>query len=117
MVKKKQVILNYKGEKLNLELKEMKWSFQKAMGLMFCRREKAKALLFSFKNPVALAFHSFFVFFDFLAIWLDEKNKIIEIKRIKPWKLDIKIGERFTKLIEIPINDKYKKIITLLDED
>ena len=109
--------MSYKGKKLDLELKEMKGFIRKAIGLMFCRREKARALLFSFNKPVALAFHSFFVFFSFIAIWLDKKNKIIEIKKVRPWKLDIKMGKKFTKFIEIPINDKYKEIIKLLDED
>ncbi len=114
---KRKIILNYKGKKFNLELKEMKGVFRKGTGLMFCRRENAKALLFCFKKPIALAFHSFFVFFDFIAIWLDKEDKILEVKKIKPWKADIKLGKKFVKLIEIPINERYKEIIKLLDED
>lgn len=113
---KRRIILTYKGKKLNLELREIR-GFRKAVGLMFYRREKAEALLFSFKKPIRFSIHSFFVFFDFIVIWLDKKGKIIEIKKIRPWKLDIKIGKKFTKLIEIPINNKYKNIVKLLDED
>ena len=113
----KKIILTYKNKKLNLELKEMKGPFKEALGLMFSRRESAKALLFSFKKPVNLKIHSCFVFFDFIAIWLDEKNKIIEIKRIKPWKFGIRPKTKYTHLIEIPINGKYKNLVNVPDED
>ena len=113
----KKIKLLYKNKNIQLELKEMNGFFNKAIGLMFCRREKAKALLFSFKNPVALTFHSFFVFFDFIAIWLDKDNKIISVKKIKPWSSRVRIGPKFTKVIEIPINNKYGEIIKLLDGD
>ena len=113
----RKVILNYGGKKITLELKEMRGPFKEAFGLMFCRREKAKALLFPFKNSINFTIHSFFVFFEFIAIWVDEKGKIIEIRKIIPWKFNIRPKKKFIKLIEIPINDRYKNIIKLLDED
>ena len=113
---KKNIILNYKGKKINLELKQVGF-FGEAIGLMFCRREKSKALLFSFKKPIDFTIHSFFVFFEFIAIWLDEKGKVLEIKKIKPWRVGIKSKLKFTKVIEIPINGRYKNIVRLLDED
>ena len=113
----KEILLSYKGKKINLELKEMKGPFKKAFGLMFSSRENAHALLFSFKKPVDLMIHSFFVFFDFIGIWLDEKNKIIDIQRIKPWKFGIRPKTKYTHLIEIPINGKYKNLVNVPDED
>ncbi len=113
----KKIILNYKGKKIQLELKEMVGPFNEARGLMFSCKKNAKALLFSFKKPTGLSMHSFFVFFKFISIWLDENNKIIEIRKISPWGIGIKPKTKFTKLIEIPINGKYKEIIKLLDED
>ena len=112
----KNITLNYKNKKIPLKLKQVR-AFGELKGLMFCRREKSKALLFSFKKPMSLAIHSFFVFPDFIALWLDENGKIIEMKKVKPWKLNIKPQRKFTKLIEIPINGKYRHIIELLDED
>ena len=79
---KKNIILNYREKKIDLELKEMK-GFKEAIGLMFCRREKAKALLFSFKKPIDFTIHSFFVFFEFIAIWLDEKGKVDKSQKLK----------------------------------
>ena len=84
-------------------------------GLMFRRREKALALLFEFRKPVQMAIHSFFVFFPFWAVWLDDKNKIVEEKIVKSWIFRIAPKRKFSKLIEIPLNKKYKHL--LLDED
>lgn len=86
----------------------------KGFGLMFRRREKAKALLFEFKKPTKLKIHSCFVFFSFLAIWLDDKNKIIGKKIVKPFEMSISPEKPFSKLLEIPFNDKYEKVIQLL---
>jgi len=87
------------------------------LGLMFSRRQKAKNLLFEFQKPTKLKIHSFFVFFPFIAIWLDKNNKIIQIKKINPFKLSIEPKKPFLKLIEIPINQKNQEIVGFLDED
>jgi len=85
----------------------------KAIGLMFCRREKANSLLFEFKKPTKMKIHSHFVFFPFLAIWLDEKDNIIDLKKIKPFKINIGIKKPFSKLVEVPINKKNKSIVEI----
>jgi len=87
---------------------------QKITGLTFTKKEKAKILLFDFKKQTKIPIHSFFVFFNFLAIWLDEDNQVIEIKKVTPWKLSIAPKKSFTKLIEIPINKKHKELLTQL---
>ena len=74
---------------------------RKMTGLMF-RTRKTKPLVFEFKNDVHLAIHSFFVFFDFRAIWLDADNKIIEQRTVKPFSISVKPKKPFRKLIEIP---------------
>ncbi len=82
--------------------------FGKARGLTFRRREKARALLFDFNKPVKMKIHSLFVFFDFIAIWLDKDDKIIEIKKVIPWRLSVSpSGKSYTRLIEVPINNFY----------
>ncbi|MCK5624296.1 DUF192 domain-containing protein [Candidatus Pacearchaeota archaeon] len=90
--------------------------FGEAIGLMFCRREKANSLLFEFKKPTKLKLHSYFVFFPFIAIWLDNKNNVLGIKKVKPFKLNIGIKKHYHKLVEIPINKRYNEIIELLDD-
>ena len=74
---------------------------RKIFGLMF-RSRKTKPLLFEFKNDVHLAIHSIFVFFPFQAIWLDENNRIIEQRIVKPFTFSVRPKKPFRKLIEIP---------------
>ena len=73
----------------------------KILGLMF-RTRKTKPLLFEFDKDTRIAIHSFFVFFPFKAIWLDENNRIIEQKIVKPFSFCVKPRRAFRKLIEIP---------------
>jgi uncharacterized membrane protein (UPF0127 family) len=74
---------------------------RKIFGLMF-RTRKTSPLVFEFKNDVHIAIHSFFVFFPFRAIWLDENNKIIEQKTVRPFTFSVCPKRPFRKLIEIP---------------
>jgi len=115
-MKLKKIGLEYKNKKFEITVKECNW-FKKISGLIFTRREKAKALLFDFKKPVQWNFHSLFVFFPFIAIWLDDNDKIISIKNIKPFKYNLSPKKPFEKVIEIPINSRYNKIIKLLVDD
>ena len=82
----------------------------KAKGLMFIMREKAKVLIFDFPKGTKAKIHSLFVFFPFFAIWLDDRDKVIMIKKVKPFTLTISPERSFSRLIEIPINKKYDKI-------
>jgi len=98
------------------KIKKVNW-FGKFSGLMFCRREKADSLIFEFKKPTKMKIHSYFVFFPFLAIWLNKDDEILALKEVKTFKINIGIKKSYSKLIEIPINEKYKKIIELLVGD
>jgi uncharacterized membrane protein (UPF0127 family) len=101
--------LEYKGKKFSVKAKICS-EFGKTKGLMFVRRKKAESLLFGFKEPVDMAIHSFFVFFPFLAIWLNEKNEIIEFQIVKPFESYVLPKVKYYKLIEIPFNEKYLNI-------
>jgi uncharacterized membrane protein (UPF0127 family) len=109
----KKVSFKYKGKKFNILAKHCNF-FEELAGLMFTRRENASILLFEFRKPIDFRIHSLFVFFPFLAIWIDEKGKVIEIKKIKPFTSSIKPKKPYKKLIEIPLNKKYKRIIKSL---
>ena len=111
-MKQEEIGLKYKKNKFKVNVKICS-KLQRISGLMFTRKEKAEALLFNFNNSNQ-AIHSYFVFFPFIAIWLDKNNKIIEIRKIKPFTFHVKPNKPFSKLIEIPINNKYKKIIEKL---
>ncbi len=106
-MKKKLIGLNLKGKKIKLETFVVPF-WRKGIGLMFQRREKAKALVFEFKSPVKMAIHSWFVFFPFFAIWLDSKNKVLSYKIVKPFEFNILPSKKFVKLVEVPISKKYK---------
>ena len=106
-----------RGKEIDLGKVKKVNEFGKAFGLMFCRRKEAKVLLFEFKKPTKLKIHSYFVFFPFIAIWLDNENNILNIKKIKPFKLNIGIRKPFFKLIEIPINRRNQELLQLLDGD
>jgi len=112
----KQVLINFKGKKIKLVVDECNW-IGKSNGLMFSRREKANILLFNLDNKLENAIHSFFVFYPFVAIWLDKKNKVIDLKIVEPFCACICPKKIASKIIEIPINRKNKKILSLLDDD
>ena len=82
-----------------------------SFGLMF-KTKWTNNLLFDFKKMGKWAISSFFVFFPFLAIWLDEKNNVIEWKIVKPFTFSITPRQKFAKLVEIPINDGNKMLIS-----
>jgi uncharacterized membrane protein (UPF0127 family) len=105
---KKEIILTYKNKKIKLIADECNL-WEKFWGLMFSRREKAKILLFNFNRKQKIKIHSFFVFFRFVAIWLDNKNNVVDIKIVKPFTLSIPQKPAYN-LIEIPFNKKYKKL-------
>ncbi|MBS3076469.1 DUF192 domain-containing protein [Candidatus Pacearchaeota archaeon] len=104
-----KIPINYKNRKIKLEAKNCNW-LKKISGLMFCRRRKAEALLFEFPKNTRMAIHSWFVFFPFMAVWLDDKNEIIEKKIVNPFRFSIRPNKKYVSLVEIPLNDKYKSI-------
>jgi len=110
-----KITLLHKSKKIHLNVKELS-EFGKVTGLMFSKREKARALLFKFDKFTRLSIHSLFVFFEFLAIWTDDKGEILEIKKIKPFKFSVKPKKKFKNLIEVPFNKKYESVLRVLDE-
>jgi len=107
---KKTIEFFLNKEPFKLKIKSCNF-FEKIRGLMFTRRENAEALLFEFKNPEKIKIHSFFVFFPFLAIWLDDKNQVIDVKKVDKVKFSIFPSRNFSKLIEIPFNKKYNETL------
>jgi len=85
--------------------------FEKVIGLMFSSRKKAKTLLFEFEKPVRISFTSLFVFFPFMIIWLDSKNKVLDFRKVNPFEFHIPSRKPFCRVLEVPFNDNYKKII------
>jgi uncharacterized membrane protein (UPF0127 family) len=113
---KRRINLKIGNEIKEIELNVVPW-YLEWLGLMFSRREKARALVFDFKKPVKIPIHSFFVRYEFIAIWLDHFGKIIEIRKVKPWSFRVFPSRSFVKLIEIPCNSEYEDICKALVED
>ncbi len=90
--------------KLNTITKDVKFCnsfFSKFLGLMF-RKNKDLALIFKFKKPKKHSIHTFFVFFTIDLIFLDNNNKIIEIKKdLKPFSIYFPRNKYLT-LVELP---------------
>ncbi|MCR4327779.1 MAG: DUF192 domain-containing protein [Nanoarchaeota archaeon] len=105
---KEKIISFYLGKKkVRIKVRVVpKW--YEGIGLMFSRRESSRALIFEFKKSVRMPIHSWFVFFPFFAIWINSKNKVVDSKIVKPFSSWVLPSENFKKLIEIPLNSKYK---------
>ena len=116
-MKKRKIGFRCKGGKINLNVLECNF-LERFRGLMFRNIDNAEALLlFNSKKPVRWRIHSFFVFSPFVAVWLDDKNKVVDLKVLNPFTLSAGPKKPFNKLIEIPINDRYKHEIELLVGD
>ena len=107
-----KISLKYKNKKISLEVKKVS-SFGKITGLMF-KTVNTPILLFDFKKNTRVAIHSFFVFFPFIAVWIDDKNKIVDSRIVKPFSFSINSRKPFKKLIEIPLNNKNKGLVSKL---
>jgi len=107
----KKITLSLHNKKLSMEAKKTN-IFSRFSGLMF-KSSNTKNLLFDFKRDVNYSIHSFFVFFKFLAVWLDSDGKIIEYRIISPFCHSARPKKCFKKLIEIPLNKQNKHIIGL----
>lgn len=97
-------IIKIKARKTNL--------FSRFIGLMFKNRNTDN-LVFDFKRNIRTPIHSFFVFFPFLAIWIDDSGKIVDQKVIGPFRPRVLPKSKFAKLIEIPYNNRNKKIFEM----
>jgi len=109
----KKVSFKFKGKRTSINAKKCT-GLRRFLGLMFKKREEADVLLFEFEKPVNLGIHSIFVFFPFIAVWLDEKNTVIETKIVKPFTIPVKNKGKYKRLLEIPLNSRYGKNASLL---
>ena len=80
------------------------WKIYK--GLMFSKNKKP--LLMEIKNK---SIHSMFVFSPFLALWLNDDNRIVDYRLVHPFSSSIIPKSDFSKIIEIPYEGEYKNII------
>jgi len=116
-MKKKKSGFKFKFQRKSFILKDYvlcKSILSKINGLMF--RKNPKSLVFVFNKPTRISIHSFFCRKRFIAIWL-LKGKIIDVKIVLPWKVNISPRGKFDKLLELPFNDikEISKFSSLLE--
>ena len=104
-----EMIIKYKNKKINVRVKRAS-SLGKFTGLMF-KSKNTENLLFDFKNDIKMAIHSYFVFFPFLAVWVNDKNEVLEWKVVEPFISIVKPKKPFRKLVEVPFNSANLGII------
>ncbi len=102
-------------KKFSLEVKVVPFWYE-GFGLMFKKENNAKPLLFSFSFPTKMTIFSWAIPFDFLAIWIDKENRVVETKVVKPGEV-AKPMERFKKLIELPMTKNYQRAFKFLNKN
>jgi len=110
---KREIIFFNRGKSFFVNAKDCNL-FWKGIGLMFSRRENAEILIFRFKKKTRIAIHSFFVFFPFVALWLNEENEVVDLKIVKPFTSCVLPTEKSFSLIEIPLNEKNENLMKKL---
>ena len=102
------VLISLGKKKIRIDAKECR-GLGKIIGLMFSRQNSAKARIFRFGQETKMSIHSFFCP-KFLAIWL-KKGQVIDYKIVDKTLFSIRPSTSFDTLIEVPINNKYKKVL------
>ena len=91
-----KIKVKFGKEELNIWVKKVS-KLGRVTGLMF-KSQESPNLLFEFSNSKIQAIHSYFVFFSFLAIWLDENNKVTDFTAVHPFTSLIKPKKPSKKL-------------------
>ena len=104
-----RIVVDSNDKKIGISVKKTNL-LTRFTGLMFKPRRTSN-LLFDFDKERRWSIHSFFVFFDFLALWLDKSNNVIEWRIVSPFRFFVVPSKPFRKLVEIPINRGNKELI------
>jgi len=96
-----KVNIYFKNKKVTLKCEVADNFLKRAFGIMFKRN--FKPVLFKFEKKQNICIHSFFCP-PFIAIFLNEKKKVIQIKKIDPFSIFTSKPANY--LIEVPIRLK-----------
>lgn len=108
----RRLSLAYKGKRFTLKVHEVGF-FRRGIGLMF-RSSRTKILLFSFRHPSRVAITSYFVFFPFVAVWLNKRGTVLEARIIKPFVVAVRPRFPSSYLVEIPFSPGTSRITRFL---
>tara|TARA_Y100000034_G_scaffold20974_2_gene24076 strand:+ start:1433 stop:1780 length:348 start_codon:yes stop_codon:yes gene_type:complete len=107
-------VVEYGDKSIEIEVKETGF-LRRGLGLMF-RTKSTRNLLFDFSKDTLTPLTALFVFFPFLVLWLDNNNKVIDTRLVRPFEVHINTKKEFRKIIEIPINGKNGDILEFFDD-
>ena len=99
------------GNRINVKARKVS-SFGKVRGLIF-RSKNTDNLLFEFKKDGKRGIHSLFLFFPFLAVWLDSKDRVLEFRVVDPFCFHVCPDVLSRKILEIPLNKENEKVLRL----
>src|SRR3989344_4352358 len=109
---KMNIRINFKGKKVDIKVRRC-GLFRKAFGLMF-RSRNTENLLFEFNKDVNITLTAMFVFFPFFVLWMDEKNRLLESRIVRPFTSVIHAKSKFRKFVELPLNNENIALINFL---
>lgn len=112
-IKNLKIILD--GKKLVVKRVKFLSFFERFKGLMFSDKNVVNNLFF--ENTPRNSIHSFFVFYDFLIVWLDKNNNVIGYRRVKPFSFYVKSKKEFHNILEIPISNYNKELLSYFKID
>ncbi|MEM3556256.1 MAG: DUF192 domain-containing protein [Candidatus Micrarchaeia archaeon] len=90
--------------------------FKRARGLMF-RRKIEKPLLFILptESRELSSIHSLFVFFPFDAVFLNSKGVVVDVRRVKPFTLNVTPKKPAKYIIEMEAGEAERRGIGVGD--
>ena len=99
----------FKGKDIEVKAKKVGF-FGKVFGLMFKSSNTGNLLFYNFRGEI----HSYFVFFPFVAVWIDSSNNVVDCEVVRPFRFAVKPKKQADKLIEIPLNSDNSSLVRLL---
>ena len=109
-----------KTEKVSFVFDKKKFSVEArrcgffSFGLMFRTRE-TEPCVFRFEEMTDFKISSLFVPFPFVAVWLDKKGKVMEVRRVEPFTVAVSPKKKYYTLLEIPVNMKRSDVLERLN--
>lgn len=106
------ITIRFRGRRFRVACEPVGF-FRRGLGLMFRTRETSN-LLFIFDRPSKVAITSWFVFFPFVAVWLDSHYQVTEARLILPFTLSVSPRVPSRYLLELPMRSRNSRITGFL---
>lgn len=111
--KNKDILFSLGKKEIKLKVKLVPFWYE-GFGLMFTKLNTARSLLFSYKFSSRMTIFSSFIPYEFLAVWMNSKNKLVGMRIVKRGENGIEPGVKFNRLIEIPLSQRFYFVTSFL---